>query len=380
MKNINKLLTSVISVATALTLGYGTANADMFLLKDGSRIYNYSTTYEDSYRIIAKNKEGKEIEIKQSELKDYIFIKEGLNMEKEVDEETANKLEEIKLIEHWGEEKLGLPVSDNFIVYDTSFETSHVIYYSDRLKLPETYFDLEEKSFNTKEEALEKKKELEAKGYDVFYRVMEASANAPTISKMLLESKLPRKIETVLHENMHDYLDHAMSYVIFPLDFEEAFACVVGDFGSLEYITEKHGKESDEYKYTVKNIKKEYEHAELIIEYYNKLDNLLKSDMAEEAKLEGKEKLMDELAKKRSSLLGNKAEKLNNPGLIVYMTYSRYAPLVRKVYEKAGSTQELIKVSKGLSKFLKTLPETERETETETGVCSIRYLENYLNS
>ncbi len=377
MKNINKLLISAISIAAAFTFSYGTANADMFLLKDGSRIYNYSKTDEDSYRIIAKNKDGKKIIIKKSELKDYIFIKEGLNLEKEIDKETANKLEEIKSMEHWGEERLGLPVSDNFIVYDTSFETSHVIYYSDKLKLPKDYHDMREKSFSTKEAALKMKKELEAKGFDVFYRVMEASSNSPVISKMLLESKLPSKIETVLHENMHDYLHHSVSKEFFPLDFDEAFACVAGEFGALEYITEKHGKESDEYKHITGDIREDHEHVKLIIEYYNKLDNLLKSNVSEEAKLEGKEKLMDELTEKRSELLGKKAEKLNNPGLATYMTYSRYVPLVRKAYEKAGSVKGLVKVSKGLSDFLKTKPWTgEKELENQI----IGYLEKYLSS
>ncbi|MDP2906749.1 MAG: aminopeptidase [Nanoarchaeota archaeon] len=378
MKNIkNKLLTSIIGIATALTLGYGTANADLFLLKNGSRMYNYSKVDEDSHNVIAKNKKGKKIVIKKSELKDYIFIKEGLNFEKDIDEETANKLEEIKLMEHWGEERLSLPVSDNFIVYDTNFETDHVIYYSQKLRLPKDYFNMPEKGFNTKEEAMKMKKELEAQGYDVFYRVMEASSNSPVISKMLLESKLPRKIETVLHENMHDYLNRSMNKEFFPLDFDEAFACVVGEFGALEYIAEKRGKESEEYKEITTDIRKYNKRVDLIIEYYNKLDSLLKSNMTKEAKLEGKEKLMDELAEKRSELAEEKIEKLNNPGLATYMTYSRYVPLVRKAYEKAGSVKELIKVSKGMADVLKTKPWTGKEDLDKQ---IISYLENYIRS
>lgn len=376
MRNIKKLI-SAVSLATALTFSYGTANADLFLLKDGSRVYNYSMVDEDSYYITAKNKEGKKITIKRSKLRDYIFIKEGLNLEKEIDEETANKLEEIKSMEHWGEERLGLSVSDNFIVYDTSFEASHIVYYSDRLKLPNDYYDMREKGFSTKEAALEMKKELEAKGFDVFYRMMEASAGAPTISKILLESKLSRKIETVLHENMHDYLKEAMNDEFFPLDFDEAFACVVGDFGALEYIAEKLGEESDEYKHLAGNINKGYEHAHLIIEYYNKLDNLLKSDVTEEAKLAEKEKLMDELTEKRSEILDKQVEKLNNPGIAAHMTYSRYVPLVRKAYDKAGSVKELVKVSKGLADFLKTKPWTGKKYLEKQ---IIEYLENYLSS
>ena len=376
MRNVKKSI-SMISLATALTLGYGTANADMFLLKDGTKIYNYSKVDEDSQKILAKNKKGEKIFIKKSELKDYIFIKEGLNLEKEIDEKTANMLEEIKLIAHWGEERLGLPVSDNFIVYDTNFETSHVTYYSQKLRLPKDYFSMPGKSFNTEKEALEMKKALEAQGFDVFYRTMEASSNSPTISQALLNSELSRKVEGVLHENMHDYIDDAMNEEYFPLDFNEAFACIVGDYGSLEYMIEKHGKESKEYKNTLKVVNEYLEHAKLIIEYYNKMDGLLKTKLTDEEKLERKEKLLDELVEKRSKLIGKEAKRLNNPGLAMYMTYSRYVPLVRKAYEKAGSVKELIKVSKGMADVLKTKPWTgEKDLENQI----ISYLENYIHS
>jgi len=376
MRNVKKLI-PLISLAMTLTFSYGTANADLFLLKDGTKIYNYSKVDEDSQKILAKNKKGEKIFIKKSELKDYVFIKEGLDFEKDIDEETANKLEEIKLIARWGEEKLGLPVSDNFIVYDTKFSTNHMIYYSNKLKLPKDYHSMEEKGFDTEEKALEKKKELEAKGFDVFYRTLEASSNSPLISQTTLDSKLPRKSETVFHENMHDYLHNSMNKEFFPLDFNEAFACVVGEFGSLEYIAEKLGQGSDEYKHAEEDVNKYYIHVNLIIEYYNKLDSLLNSNMAENAKLEDKERLTDELAEKRSKLLGKKAEKLNNPGLALHMTYSRYVPLVRKAYEKAGSVKELIKVSKGMADVLKTKPWTgEKDLENQI----ISYLENYIHS
>ncbi|MDP2908915.1 MAG: aminopeptidase [Nanoarchaeota archaeon] len=363
-----RIASSLVGIITALSLSYSTANADLFLLKDGSKIYNYSKIKEDDDGVTLRNKEGKELYIKESELKDYIFIKEGLDDEKEIDEETAKKIEEIKIIEHWGEERLSLPVSDNFIVYDTSFKTKHVLYYCSKLELPKTYFELESCGFNTEEEALEKKKKLEAEGYDVYYRTMEASAVSPTISKTLLERKLPRKLEVVLHENMHDYVN-------FPIDLDEAFACVIGDFGALEYITEKLGHDSEEYKYMIQKIKKNYKDAELIIEYYNKLDGVLNLNLPEEEKIVEKERLMDELAVKRSALWGVKIEKLNNPALISFMTYSRFTPLVKKVYEKAGSVKETLKFSKELSNAVETLS---AQTEDETRAYCIKHLEEYL--
>jgi len=374
MRNLKRLITTI-SLATALTFTSGIAKADLFLMKDGSKIYNYSKIEEDSYQITAKNKQGEKIILKKSELRDYIFIREGRDLEKEIDETTADKLVYLKNVEHWGEEKLGLPVSDNFIVYDTKFETSHVIYYSKKLRLPKNYFDMPGKGYDTEKEALERKKELELQGYDVFYRSMEASSNSPMISRSLLESKLSRKIEVILHENMHDFIHEAMNNEFLPLSIDEALACVVGDYGSLEYLSEKYGKQSDEYKTAEKTVNKIHKHAKVIIKYYNKLDDLFKTNLNDEEKLKQKEQILNELQQKRTEVLGHEADYLNNPGLAAHMTYSRYVPLIKKVYEKTGSVKELIQVSKKMADVMKKLPwNGEKDIEDKI----IKYFNDYL--
>lgn len=358
-----RIIPSLIGIITALSLNPGVANADLILKKDGSRIYNYYLLNEDSTGVTVKNRGGKQLYIPRSELKDYIYTL------KDIDEETANKLEGLKAMEDWGEEKLGVPKSDNYLVYDENFETYHLLYYCNKLELPKTYFDLQLESFETEKEALDKKKELEAEGYDVYYRTAEAVATDSSISKTMLDAELFRKLFVVFHENSHDITD-------LPIDIDEACANIAGFFGALEYTKEKYGERSDEYKKNSTIVELVYKDDEMIIRYYNELEQLLESDLSKEEKLKEKDKILEELAEGRSKFWGKTLEKMNNPELSSDITYSRFGPLAKKVYEKAGSTKEAVKVFKNLSDKIKWRKYMYDQDDTRE-YCK-KYLEDYL--
>lgn len=242
MRLKKKVVSSLVSIVTALSLSYGVANADLILKKDGSKVYNYYYVSEDFDKITVSN--GKEkIDVKKSEIKDYVYTKQ------DIDEETALLLEELKAMEDWGEAKLGVPKSDNYLIYDKSFETLHILLYCKELEIPKTYFDLEGEYFKTEDEAVKRKTELEAQGYDVYYRTAESVANDSTISQELLDADLFRELFVILHENSHDYLD-------LPIDFDEAAANIAGYYGALDYMKEKYGENSEEYKHVASFIEK----------------------------------------------------------------------------------------------------------------------------
>lgn len=339
MKNIkSKLLASIISISTALTLGY-TANADLLILKDGTRIYNYENVKQDSKGNRVRTRDGKEIYILDSQIKDHVFI------DKDISEETAEKIKQLKAIEDWGEEKLGIPKSDNYMFYDEAFSRYYMVYYCDALRLPKNYWTLGYVRYDKEEDAIKKKKELEAQGYDIFYRTAETLANKSIISKKILERKLSRKVYLVLHENMHDYVN-------FPLDLDESAANIAGYFGALEYLEEKFGRDSDEYKYVENRIERMYKFQDLVVNYYEKLDKVLESNLSKEEKLKKKSKLLKELAKERSRIGIYEHIELNNASLASFITYSRYDSLSKKVYEKAGTAKKTVEVFKTLSDFV----------------------------
>lgn len=364
MRLKKKIVSSLVSIAAALSLSYGIANADLILKKDGSKIYNYYLVQEDFESVTVGD--GKEnIHIPRSEIKDYVYTKE------DIDGKTANMLEEIKAMENWAEEKLGVPKSDNYLNYDEHFITYHMIYYCENLELPKTYFDLSIEYYESEKEALDKKKELESKGFDVYYRTAEALASESTISKEILETGLDRKLFVVFHENSHDFTH-------LPIDLDEACANIAGFYGALEYIKEKYGQASDEYKNYSSVIEKVYKEDGIVIGYYDKLEQLFSSDLSEEEKLKQKDRLLESLAEEQSNLWGVDLEKANNPALVSDITYSRFGPLAKKVYEKAGSTKEAVKVFKNLSDKIKWRKHMYSEDDTRE-YCK-KYLEDYLNS
>lgn len=366
MKGLKKrLLTTIVASAAALTFSYTQVNADLILKKDGSKIYNYYLSQEDSKSITVENKEGKKLNIPRSEIKDYVFTKQ------DIDETIANKIEEIKSIEDWGEKKLGVPKSDNYLSYDESFKTLHILYYCKELELPKTYFDLDAEYFEDKKEASNRQAELEANGYDVYYRTAESVANDSRISQEMLYADLFRKVFIIFHENSHDFTDLLV-------DVDEACADITGFYGALDYIKEKDGENSDEYKYTAAKVEKVHEDDELIIKYYNKLEQLLSSNLSREEKLEQKKLILKQLTLERITLWGTLMEQSSIPGLVSDMTYSRFGPLAKKVYEKAGSTKEAVKVFKNLSDMLK-YQKYMYDEDYIRGYCK-KYLEDYLNS
>ncbi|MDP2906750.1 MAG: hypothetical protein Q8O03_02315, partial [Nanoarchaeota archaeon] len=236
---------------------------------------------------------------------------------------------------------------------------------------PKTYFNLDAEYYETEEEALNKKKELESQGYDVYYRTAEALANASVISKEMIESELDRKLFVIFHENSHDLTD-------LPIDVDEACANIAGFFGGLAYIEEKYGKGSDEYKKYSKLIENVGKDDELIIKYYNKLEQLFNSNLSQEEKLEQKEQILEGLRIEQSMLWGTLIEKNSIPGIASDMTYSRFGPLAKKVYEKAGSAKETVKVFKELSDKIKWVKYMYDQDYTRD-YCR-KYLEDYLNS
>jgi hypothetical protein len=364
MRLKKKVVSSLVSIVTALSLSYGVANADLILKKDGSKVYNYYYNSENLESITVSN--GKEkIDVKKSDIKDYIYTKQDIN------EETALLLEELKAMEDWGEAKLGVPKSDNYLEYDESFTTYHMLYYCKKLELPNTYFDLDAEYFKSEDEALNRKAELESQGYDVYYRTAEAVANGSVISKEMIESELDRKLFVIFHENSHDLTDLL-------IDVDEACANIAGFFGGLEYIEEKYGKSSGEYKKYSMLIEKVDKDDELIIKYYNKLEQLFNSNLSKEEKLEQKEQLLEGLRTEQSMLWGTLIEKNSIPGIVSDITYSRFGPLAKKVYEKAGSTKEAVKVFKELSDKIKWVKHMYNQDYTRD-YCK-KYLEDYLNS
>ncbi|MBU4502519.1 MAG: aminopeptidase [Nanoarchaeota archaeon] len=293
------------------------------------------------------------------------------------------KLKEIERIEEWGESKLGLPKSNNFRSYDGKLMTYHLVYYTHPLRLPTYYWDMGRKNFEEEKNAIKFKREAESKGYDVHYRTSEALAGKPEISNYLLEKSMARKAYTVFHENMHNHI--WMTNKIKQLvDLEEACANIAGYYGAKEYTLEMFGKDSTEYEESTWGIKEKIKKDRLVIKYYQKLDNLLKLKIPENQKLLRKEKLLAEFVNKKSILLGYEVSPQNNASFASDITYSRYMPLVRKVYHKTRRTKKAIQVFKTMSEIVdvhvKSYDKISKSQTDDAKELCLMYLESYIDS
>ncbi|MBM3199625.1 hypothetical protein FJZ53_01720 [Candidatus Woesearchaeota archaeon] len=360
-----KIISSLVSIVTTLSLSYGVANADLVLKKDGSKVYNYYLDKEDKDSVTVKNGKGEELRIPRSEIKDYVTTKQ------DIDEETALLIQELKSFEDWGETKLGVPKSDNYLAYDKNFETLHILLYCKEMELPKTYFELNYEQLESEEKAEARKAELESQGYEVYYRTAESVANDSTISQDLLDADLFREIFVIFHENSHDLTD-------LPIDIDEAAASIAGYYGALEYFKEKFGENSQEYKEAAKRVDQWYKNDELVIKCYEKIEQVYNSSLSKEEKIEQRDQLLEDLRRQQCFLFQTLIPGTNTPGLVSDVTYSRYGPLAKKVYEKAGSVKEAVKVFKNLSYMLKYQKHMYDEDYIRS-YCK-KYLEDYLNS
>ncbi|MCK4667625.1 hypothetical protein KAU33_12795 [Candidatus Dependentiae bacterium] len=291
-------------------------------------------------------------------------------MEKNLEE----KLQEIKSIKEWGEKKLGLPQFNNFKYYDENFKKGHIVYYCSSLKIPKNYVNMYCEKLKTEKESLELKKELEFLGHEVYYRTYEATASMRKISKSLLESDIYRKVYVIFHENMHDNLKLA-EFQNNLLSLEEACADIAGRFGALEYIEEKYGRESKEYKEAFRKVEKSFKYSKLIIKYFDKIEQLLNSNIPEKEKLVKKKILLKDLAKERYDTCGCELKEISIAELATRMTYSRFSPLTREVYKKAGSTKKAIIIFKELPDLINEIKL--KDSASAENFC-VEFLKNYL--
>ena len=130
------------------------------------------------------------------------------------------------------------------------------------------------KGFIEKDDALKEQLKLEKEEYDTY--LWESSAMStlgifsdPIISTMINESDVTVLINTIYHERTHQ-LFFKKDYIT----FNENAAVLLGSLASLDFIRDKFGEGSEEYKKQLNVIKDKLIFSEFIDEFYNELSRL----------------------------------------------------------------------------------------------------------
>lgn len=214
----------------------------------------------------------------------------------------------------------GFKPTANFSHSDPRVEAYYRCYYTGKLKLPETYSGLNLRQ-GTKDGC-----SLNVRKYDVFFYPIEAvaSGHAP-VTGSLATAPVERIAAVVPHEDFHEQI------AALPEPIAEAAATLIG-FAVADEVVKSPGKPSEVDLFLAKAV--------LINRYYGRLRELYSAKRPDA--LAQKATLFAALERECHAIPGNPrsfnkcVSAANNAGLAFDYTYTRYYPLLYRVFLACG--------------------------------------------
>ena len=248
----------------------------------------------------------------------------------------ADRLNLISAVKHL-ERKLGFRKTKNFRHESAESAVAYRCYFTGRLELPDSYSGLQLVA-GTKTGC-----RVDARKFDVFFYPLDAvgSGKSP-VSTSLAHESTERLLVVVPHEDFHANKELRK----LPETLGEASATLVGFLTAMEVARQKLGENSEVYK----NLQREpglfARKAEIVNRYHAQLSKLYASaqvgQIPEVEALEQKERVFAELLNECRAIdpaprsfnrcLGAN----NNAGLAFDATYTKYYPLMYRVYLAKG--------------------------------------------
>jgi Putative aminopeptidase len=222
------------------------------------------------------------------------------------------------------EESAGFHRTGNFGRLDTGVRAYYRCYYTGKLELPESYDELKMRKGTKDGCALDEKK------YDVFYYRIEAVASGHTpVTESLATASAERVAMVVPHEDFHAQIDGL------PRRIEEAAATLVGFVTAAAALNEQA---IDAELFLKKS--------EIVNRYFDRLGAVYKKArggaLSEAAARAEQRRLLERLNEECSAIRPdprsfNKCVSApNNAGLAFDHTYTKYYPVLYRVYEGCG--------------------------------------------
>lgn len=233
------------------------------------------------------------------------------------------------------------------------------------------------KGFYDYREAKEEEKRLKEKGYDTYIRAAGAFSTLGWFDDPIYSYMLNYSTEYLANLIVHE-MTHATVFIKNNIQFNEELASFIGDQGAIEFLKEKYGENSKEYKnsFYIKEDNKTF--SEFLNEFYNEM-NLIYNDpnKTKAEKLALKEETIRKYKHEKFLQLRKKFKlkgsyewftklKINNAVIMGFITYERDASLYPKVYEKVG---------KNVPQMIKFFQEIERKNPSNPK----DFMNDYLN-
>jgi len=306
-------------------------------------------------------------------------------LKKELDPQTRAKLELVLEIKRYAEEEIGLVKNKSYTIYRPLKRKvlSWNLTACPKLSLEPLSWEfplvgrVPYLGFFKKEDALKKKAELEAKGYEVYIRPVSAYSMLGIIADPVYSTMLRYQDYDLANLIIHE-LTHATIWAKGYPEFNENLALFVGNQGALNFCREKFGADSEQVKYGIGSNYDDLIFQQYLTQLAGQLEELYsRPDLSEEEKLKKKQEILQETKKdfeanwlpkmKTGIYQGWLKKDLNNAVIASYRVYYHDLSLYQEVYEKLG--EDL----KGMVEFIKRVVEQEPGDPEE-------YLKNWLES
>jgi len=199
------------------------------------------------------------------------------------------------------------------------------------------------KSFFTEEGVLKEKKYLEGEGYDTFVQQAGAYSTLGWLKDPIFSSMLRWDEATLANLILHE-MAHTTIYFKGQTDFNEQMATFIGNCGAIDFLTEKHGKNSQEVVEAIHNQEDDLLFSRWIDQACQRLSNFYSKDISREEKIKGREEIFSSLKEEFKKIsfktdgYKNFGEKdLNNSALLAYRRYTHRLENFQALYEYLGN-------------------------------------------
>ena len=286
---------------------------------------------------------------------------EVILVDKNVSEDEKNKIRLIHDIKIFAETKIGLTPTNNYTrFYNVKNNAIAYNVTACRKDKFEPYIwrfpivgELPYKGFFSIQDAEMEKEQLQRDGYDTTLQKVAGYStlgwfNDPIFSTMLKYSDA-ELTNLIIHE-----LTHSTIYVTGNAEFNESVASFIGEQGALQFLKERFGELSDEYKYLVNYINDNKLFSDFISRWYDKLNNLYNSNISPEDKIANRELIFREIIGEFKSLKpkfrttafnGFENIALNNAEILAHLRYNRYT-VYEKIFAQLDDISSFVAVAK----------------------------------
>ena len=256
--------------------------------------------------------------------------------DEEVSVEVKEKIRFIQEVKRYGEEKLELKKTKNYLTYvDTKGPVLYVVTAceKDRFNLVTWTFpitgEVDYKSFFTREKALQEERSLEEKGYDTFVQGAAAYSTLGWLSDPIFSSMLDWEEATLANLILHE-MTHATIYFKGETDFNEQMATFVGNRGAVDFLLEKYGPGSREVREAIQSQEDDLLFSRWIDQAYQQLSNFYERTGSKEERLRGREDIFQSLKENfqevKARFKTDEYKEVERAGInnAVLMAYRRY--------------------------------------------------------